>query len=107
MSIQLGILIDLLKAELVALGGEMITVGNTAVGLTPAAYAGADLAIVSVEDAPIRYWEHGANPTATVGQLVDFDERFPLLSPAILVGFRAIRASGSDSSIAVTYYRKG
>lgn len=106
MSIQLGILIDLLKAELESTGGEMLDVGATAEELTPAAYEDAEIALVSVEDAGIRYWEDGTDPTATEGQFVGDGERFPILSSRCIEGFRAIRAEGVDAKLVVTYYRR-
>ena len=90
---------------------EEITVSTAAVGLTAATYAmtgwgNAQKAIIQVLNASIRCKTDGGDPTSSTGFAESAGSSFALESEAEIVNFKAIRASGSDAKIIVTYYRK-
>ena len=92
---------------------EEITIDATVggVGLTAATYAmtgwgNAQKAVIQVLDASIRIKTDGGAPTSSTGFAESPGNSFELETEAEIVNFKAIRASGSDAKIIVTYYRK-
>jgi len=91
---------------LLPLGGQQtLTISTSAVSLTVPDRANA--AIITVETASIRFWDTGAVPTSSEGHLAtsgtsivysDATER------SLLTNFQAIRATGTDATIQVSYY---
>ncbi|NLE57154.1 MAG: hypothetical protein GX616_02250 [Planctomycetes bacterium] len=81
---------------------ETVTVSSTAVGLTAAKYAGAVVALVTVETAPIRVWCNGTAPTSSAGTLMNAGDQRLLQSPEEIAGFKAIAVS-ADATIQVEY----
>lgn len=88
---------------------EMLTVGTAAIALTPAKVdptgIRAESVFITVEDASIRYWASGNTPTTSQGHLVPSGSSLELHGHSNLTKFKAIRATGSDAKIAVSYLR--
>lgn len=87
---------------------EMITVSNTAVGFTQATYKPTDgrpaavCAVVFVNTQSISWWPAGRTPTAADGVLAPTASSFSI-GILNLQTFLMIRATGSDSLVAVVY----
>lgn len=95
---------------LVCCGFETITVSTTSVGLTaskvyPSDGIAAKEAVVSVENASIRYRADGTDPTAAVGHPVASGQEIVLTGTANLAAFKAIRSGAADATLTVSYYR--
>ena len=90
---------------------ESITVSSSSVGLTEATYSpGTQVpptrgAIITVEDQNIRFRIDGTAPTSSVGHLAKNDDTITLGSIDDVTNFRAIRQSGVDATIRVSYKR--
>ena len=86
---------------------EKITVSDTAVELDVEKYkAGeekANKATITVEDASIRFLSNGIIPTSTVGHLIPAGALITLETYNEIQHFHAIRATGSDAVIQVSY----
>lgn len=82
---------------------ETLTISSTAVALTAATYAGARAALITVEDASVRYRFDGGTPTSSVGHVADAGDIITLETANELVAFKAIRKDGSDATISVSY----
>ncbi len=99
------------KQEYEPFAYESIAVSNTAIGLTAATYAPADVrsaryAEITVEEADLRYRVDGTGPTAAGGHRRKVDtEILSLHSINEITNFKAIREGGTDSKIRVTYFR--
>jgi hypothetical protein len=86
---------------------QQITVSNAAVGLTINEFEIPESVIVMIDSAPIRYRVDGrGDPTSSVG--------IPLRQGDLLnlnrgeaVNFRAIRTTGTDATLYVTFYHNG
>lgn len=90
-----------LDFSLQPLGYQQVAVSTTAVGLTlPSGVV--RMAVITVEDNPIRFRDDGTNPSSTVGVLVQPDVTILVCGPAVS-GFRAIR-TGADAKLSVSYY---
>lgn len=91
---------------------EEITVSSISKALTAATYAAsggwgsATKAVVQVLSASIRFRLDGTAATNTTGFAESAGSSFELNGEAEILGFRAIKATGSDAKIIVTYYRK-
>jgi|LGVE01.1.fsa_nt_gb hypothetical protein len=99
-------------AILKALGGtldsfnyESITVADAAIGLTPAKYAGAVRAEITLETADIRYRKDGTDPASDEGHPVRIDDTIVLRSATDIVTFKAIRTGSTSGVLKVTYLR--
>lgn len=100
-----------------AFARENKTVSTTAVALTEATYAAtaelantrvaAKEALVTVEDAPIRFTLDGTTPVdaTNVGHVVSTGGSFTLYGLANIRNFRAVRSGAADAVINVTYFR--
>ncbi len=88
------------------IGFEQITVSSASIPFTTPRQGGvlANGALVTVETAPIRFRTDGGTPTASVGHLVQAGGSFEVIGPGDVFQFRAIRATGTDGAISVTYY---
>ena len=80
---------------------ETITVSSTVESLDPP--DGAIGAAITVEDAAIRFWRNGVDPTATDGHKISAGGEFLLQSAEEIAGFRAIREGDTDAVIQVSY----
>ena len=83
---------------------ETLTVAGTATGLTLATVRanGEDFAVLTVEDAQIRFTIDGTTATTSIGHLADPGDEITLDSSAEITNFSAIRTSGVSASIQVT-----
>ena len=83
---------------------ESVTVAGTAIGITLTASDGIlpAAALITVEDAPIRYCVDGTTPTTTVGHLAQAGAVFELINRGEVTNFRAIRQGGASGTIKVT-----
>ena len=88
-------------------GSETLTVSTTALPLTAPKYGSATQALITVETEAIRFWLSGQAPTATTGHAVEPNNAIELTSRAQIEGFRVIRRDSADSTIQVSYGRKG
>ena len=96
----------LLVAEVghVPLDHEIITVADTAIGLTESTYLNAIHAEMTLETAQIRMWDDGTDPTTSEGKEVNVGDVIVLKSAAQIVGFRAIRTGGTSGKLMVEYF---
>ncbi len=89
---------------------EEITVSSVVKILTIATYAPADApgakkAIVQVLNASISFYLNGDTPSSASGFNESAGSSFEL-NEAEMVGFRAIRRSGSDAKLVISYLRE-
>lgn len=82
---------------------EVIAFSTTALPLSPATYAGATGATLTVESADLRYRIDGQAPTATVGHLVTSGNDLVLTSLDAIQKFQAIRDAATDVDVTITY----
>lgn len=84
---------------------ETLTIDDTAGGipLTAATYGTAHYALITVEDAEIRCRDDGGPPSATVGHSAQAPDVIELESNEQIVAFRAIRTTGTNATIQVSY----
>ena len=83
---------------------EIVTVADSAIALTPATYLDAVRAEMTLEDASIRYWCDGSDPTATEGHEVFTGDCIVLDSAAQIAGFLAIRDGATSGELQVAYF---
>lgn len=87
---------------------ETITVEDTALGLTASNAASAKGALITIEDAGIRYRLDGTAPDANTGHPVaaggTINLRGRSANCAQLTNFKMIRANASNATAMVTYY---
>lgn len=94
---------------LIGYAQETLTVSNSVKTLTAATYKtgrhfDVQNCIITVEDAPIRFWATGASPVAaTSGHLVNAGDKIQLTRQHSVENFKAIRDTGTDAVIQVTY----
>lgn len=83
-------------------GTEAITVGATAVGLTPPPIA--DVAILQVLVATIRFTDDGTAPTATLGEQAGAGDVLEASGRRTLESFAAVREGAADATLMARYY---
>lgn len=90
-----------------AFAHESITVAGTAIGFTAATYLTssekAKRAIVTVEDAQIRYTYDGTTPTSSIGHLLNPMDVLVLIGSDNITNFKAIRVSSTSGTLKITY----
>ena len=83
---------------------ESLTAGSTADRLTAAKIKDHDTGFISVESQAIRFWISSlADPTATVGHVLEAGDTITLESPEELERFRYIRRDGTDATLRASY----
>jgi len=86
---------------------ETITVGTTAVGFTTATYKTdthtAQRAVVTIEDAGVRYRYDGTNPTSSVGHQLNPGDTLLVVGRGNLDNIKFIRSGTSDGKVVATY----
>jgi hypothetical protein len=85
---------------------ESVTVSSTATNINLPTYDIMDIqtkAIITVEDANIRFKIDGNNPTTTEGHLADIGDIIKLTSNEEIENFRAISTTSNDATIQVSY----
>ena len=83
---------------------ETLTVAGTAVGLTLATVRafGEDTAVITVEDAEIRFTVDGTTATTSIGHLAGPGAKITLDSSREITQFSAIRTGGISASLQVS-----
>ena len=91
---------------------EVITVGSTVKRLTVATFTTttddndtqkAKRAIITIENAQLRYRMDGENPTASVGHILNPFDTLTIIGNQNMLNFRAIRKGSTSSKIVVSY----
>lgn len=83
---------------------ENVTVGTTAIGLTPKANANIIRAFITVEVAAIRFHTSAEDvPTSSVGHEGFVNDIIKLESAHEIAHFSAIRRNGTDATLRVSY----
>lgn len=87
---------------------ESITISTTVKSLTSGKYTAdngevATRAIITVENARLRYRYDGDNPTSSEGHILNPNNVLVIIGSANIQNFRAIRVDGTDAVIRVTY----
>jgi len=94
-----------------AFASETKTISSTAVGLTASTYAPAAggpqvrRALITVDDASIRWWADGSTPTPSTGHLSNAGDIIELSGPNDVRNFLSIRTGATDAKLQVTYER--
>jgi hypothetical protein len=94
---------------LIGYAQETLTVDNSVTILTAATYqtgkhSDVQNCVITVEDAAIRFWTTGATPVATSsGHLVNAGDTIQLTRKHSVENFKAIRDTGTNATIQVTY----
>ena len=83
---------------------EIVTVADSAIALTPATYLNAVRAEMTLEDASIRYWCDGSDPTAAEGREVFTGDCIVLDSATQIADFKAIRTGATSGKLQVEYF---
>lgn len=91
-----------------AFGFEQITVDNSVKTLSEAEYKHSDgsyakRALITVEDARIRYTYDGTTPTSTVGHSISPRGVIILIGTGNIQNFKATRQDSTNGKITVTY----
>lgn len=86
-----------------AFDDEVITVADSAIGLTLGTYVDATKAEMTLETAQIRVRKDGSDPTASVGHLVEVGDQINLYSASDIANFKAIRTGSTSGALTVTY----
>ena len=84
---------------------EMVTVSDSAIGITSTVMDDGFLpqvALIKVEDQPIRWTMDGTTPTTTVGHAAVAGDEIELISRDQVVKFRAIKSGATDAVLSVT-----
>lgn len=86
-----------------SVGFEQLSVVATSTKLASIP-AKADKAVMTVEDATLRYKDNGADPTATEGLKIFIGGVIIINSRDALLNFRGIRTGGTNSELNILYY---
>ena len=86
---------------------ESLTVDDTAIELTAATYGTLEKALITVENAPIRFRIDGENPTSEEGHILNSGDTLKLDTNDDIASFKAIRTTNTDADIRVTYSEVG
>ena len=89
---------------------ETIVVTNAVKKLTQATYEDSDgnsamRAVITVEDAPIRYRYDGGDPTAALGHRLNPMDALVLTGGTNIRNFRVIRIGATNGEINISYER--
>ncbi len=85
------------------LGYESVAVSTTAIGFTAATYGPADVAVITVEDANIRFRVDGTAPTTSEGHIAYEQDVITLRSQGDIANFSAIRDDAVDAALKVSF----
>lgn len=90
-----------------AFAHEKITVSSAVITLTAATYRSgekkAQIAFITTETQDIRYTYDGTTPTSSTGHYSFAGTAITLFGTHDIENFKAIRATGADGAISVTY----
>ncbi len=84
---------------------RQVTVDNTTGGVTIAAPSSADYAMITLQDAEIRYCVAGASPTTTFGTPIQVGQSFALETIEEIQNFRAIRTGSTSGKLNIIFYK--
>lgn len=96
---------DAYEAEMLTVSDSVETLTASKINPTSGLKVAAQAVLITVADQSIRYWVSGDTPTASVGHLVPAGSSIEIHGNNNLKNFKAIRATGADAEIAVTYMR--
>lgn len=84
---------------------EKLTIDATAGGiaLTAGTYGTRRYAVITIDDADIRFTVDGTTPTSTTGHLCSVDDIIELNSNEDIASFRAIRTGSASGVIQCSY----
>lgn len=91
---------------------EVITIATLAKGLTEDTFTTktadedpqvALRAILTIENAQLRYRMDGENPTSSVGHILNVMDTLTIIGNQNMLNFRAIRTGTNNSKISVSY----
>ena len=82
---------------------ESVTVSNASKELTTATIGNNDQALITVEDAAVRFWLNGDAPTASVGHILEVGDSLLIQIRTTLHNVRFIRKDGVDATLRVSY----
>ena len=99
--LQIEQAINLINAQ----AKEQITVSDSATGLTSAVYGTCTRAIMQIQEASIRFWTTGDNPTTTEGFSLSSGSFLELHGKTELENFKAIRDDSDDAVLAISYFK--
>lgn len=100
LTLSIGLLVLLVS---LVWASTAITINDTVGGVAIAsATTTAEIAVITVETASIRYEYDGTAPTATTGHLVAAGATFAITGTDAIRAFRAIRATGVNAVLTVT-----
>ena len=94
---------NIVAGHLKAVGYESITISTTAKKFTDSQIANASRAIITIEDAQLRYRYDGANPTSSEGHLVNPLDVIIIKTLTNIKKARFIRKGSTDAKIRVTF----
>jgi len=100
--------INMIAGQLPVIGYESIVIDGTARQLTSDEFTDSEgelakRAVITVENARIRYRYDGTNPTTAEGHLVGAFSVIILTTTTSIQNFRAIRQGANSATIRVTY----
>lgn len=81
---------------------EQVAVSTTVKTLTAATYGNRNYALVTCEDAAVRYRFDG-DPSATVGHALNVDQKLELTGHDQIKSIRFIRRDAADGDLHVSY----
>lgn len=81
---------------------ETITVSTSSIGLTTASIAGKNLAVITVESQPVRM-RPDADPTTTVGHVLNDRDIVELHNLEEMQAIRFIRDGAVDATLSCSY----
>ena len=87
---------------------ENITVADSANRLTPSTFIATPptrQVRIFVESAQVRYRNDGTDPTSTVGEILNPNDRLTIDNMSEAESFRIIRTGGSSATLRVHYLR--
>ena len=99
--------INMIAGQYTAMGYESITVSTAAIGFTFGTFftstKHARRALVTVEDAQIRYRYDGTDPTSSEGHILNPMDVLTLTGLTNIRNFKAIRKGTTDAKLRVTF----
>jgi hypothetical protein len=100
--------INIVAGYLNAFAYEALDIADTAKTLTEAKYKDSEgqyakRAVITIEDAQVRYCYEGSTPTSTVGHLANPMDAIVLNTAANIRNFKIIRKGTTSAKIKVTY----
>ena len=96
-------LMQFITGGLVYKAKESLTVSTASVGFTPAPIGRNDQALITCEDATVRYWLNGDAPTSTVGHILEEGAALLIQNRETLYNARFIRRDAIDATLQVSF----